>query len=182
MKNPTVLAHENFPDPHHGAYSRTIFGFWLYLMSDFVLFGALFATYAVLMESTFGGPCSRDLFRPDFALVQSLVLLTGSLMAGLGGAAAHRKHKNHTLLFFALTFLMGAIFMGMELSEFSRLLHDGHSWDKSAFLSMYFTVIGTFAVHVLLGLAWIPILLVPVWREGISHVSVRRLSCLRMFW
>lgn len=182
MKQVVASAHESYPDPHHDTYSRTIFGFWVYLMTDFVLFGAIFATYAVLKDSTFGGPAAKDLFYLPFTLIQTLVLLLGSLTAGLGGASAHRKNKKATLLFFSLTFLIGAIFMGMMLAEFSHLHRAGHGWNQSAFLSAYFTLVGTLGVHVLFGLVWILVLLVPVWREGISHVSLRRLTCLRMFW
>jgi cytochrome o ubiquinol oxidase subunit III len=182
MKTPTTPVHETYPDPHHNPYSRTVFGFWLYLMSDFILFGALFAAYAVLRNATFGGPTGKELFQPTFTLVQTLILLTCSLTVGLAGASAHRKHKFWTIALFGLTFLLGTVFIGMELTEFSRLLNAGHGWDKSAFLSMYFTIIGTHAVHVMFGLLWILILLVPVWQEGISHVSIRRLTCLKMFW
>ncbi len=182
MKNPETLPHEHFPDSHHNPYARTVFGFWLYLMSDLILFGALFAAYAVLSHSTFGGPSGRELFRLSFTHIQTLVLLTSSLTAGLAGAAAHRGNKKATISLFGLTFLLGVVFMWMEFSEFSNLVGAGHGWNKSAFLSAYFTVVGTHGLHVLFGLLWIPVLLIPVWREGISHVSVRRLTCLRMFW
>lgn len=182
MKNPGTMTHESYPDPYHDAYSRTIFGFWLYLMSDFILFGALFATYAVLKSSTFGGPSGRDLFHPTFALIQALFLLLASLTAGLGGASAHRQNKNSTIALFGISFLAGVAFMWMEFNEFSRFISAGHGWDQSAFLSIFFTIIGTHGVHVIFGLLWSIVLLVPVWREGVSRVSVRRLSCLRMFW
>ena len=182
MKPPTASVHETYPDPHHDPYSRTIFGFWLYLLSDFILFGALFAAYIVLKNATFGGPSTKELFLPSFTLVQTLILLTCSLTAGLAGASAHRKHKFWTIALFGLTFLLGSIFVGMELAEFSRFLSLGHSWHKSAFLSMYFTIIGTHGLHVIFGLLWTLVLLVPVYLEGVSHVSIRRLSCLKMFW
>lgn len=174
--------HEVYPDPHHHPYGRTVFGFWLFLMSDFVLFGALFAAYVVLMRSTFGGPTPKELFDPSYTLFQTLILLTCSLTAGLAGASVHRKHKFWTIFLYGLTFLFGAIFLGMQLGEFSRFVQAGHGWDQSAFLSMYFTVVGTHALHVAFGLLWTIVLLLPVWREGITHVSVRRLTCLRMFW
>ncbi len=173
---------EKSPDPYHDAYSRTVFGFWLYLMSDFVLFGALFATYAVLSQSTFGWSSGRELFQTPFNLTQTLILLFTSFTAGLGGTSAHRKHTNYTILYFGITFVLGAIFIGMELYEFSRLIGMGSTWDRSAFLSAYFTVVGTHAVHIIFALIWIPVLLIPVIREGITPVSIRRLTCLRMFW
>jgi len=177
-----MMTHENYPDPHHDTYSRTIFGFWVYLMSDFILFGALFATYIVLQDSTFAGPTAHDLFHLPFTFFQTLVLLFSTLTAGLAGAAAHRKDKNKTLLLFSITFLLGLLFFGMQLHEFSQFLAAGHSWQKSAFLSAYFTLVGTHTLHILFGLLWIPVLLLPVYREGVSHVSIRRLTCMRMFW
>ena len=178
MKN-----HESYPDTHRDNYSRTTFGFWIYIMSDFILFGALFAAYIVLMDSTFGGPSAKELFHLPFTFVQTCTLLVCATTAGLGGASAHRKHKNRTMLFFAITFLLGCLFMGMEFSDFSRLANAGNGWDQSAFLSAYFTIIATHGLHVLFGLLWTIVLLIPVWRErDISHASLRRLTCLRMFW
>jgi cytochrome o ubiquinol oxidase subunit 3 len=182
MKHPVADGHEQYPDPHHGPYSRTILGFWVYLMSDFVLFGALFAVYAVLSANSFGGPTPKELFSLPFAFVQSLILLSCSLTSGLAAASAHRKERNPTLLFFGITFLLGACFFGMVLADFSQLIQSGSSWRRSGFLSSYFTLIGTHGVHVLFGLLWIPILLLPVWKEGIEHATLRRLNCLRLFW
>ncbi len=182
MKQPETVIHEQYPDAFHNNYSRTLFGFWLYLMSDFILFGALFATYAVLRQSTFGGPSGHDLFQTPFSLVQALILLTASFIAGLAGAAAHRKVKSHTLLLFGATFVLGCVFFAMELIEYSRIIQAGHTWDKSAFLSAYFTITGTHMAHVIFALIWTLVLLYPVWKEGIDHVSIRRLTCLRMFW
>src|SRR5665213_731751 len=108
MKNPATT-HESFPDTHHDPYSRTIFGFWLYLMSDLILFGALFAVYIVSKDSTFGGPAAKDLFRPSFTLIQTLVLLVSSLTAGLAGAAAHRRRAKETIILFGVTFLLGIV-------------------------------------------------------------------------
>ncbi len=183
MKKSVPVAHESYPDTHHDNYSRTTFGFWLYIMSDFILFGALFAAYIVLSKSTFGGPAAKTLFKLPYNFLQTCIFLVSALTAGLGGASAHRKDKNKTLLFFAATFLLGVIFIGMQFNEFHRFSSGGNGWDQSAFLSAYFTLVGTHSIHVLFGLLWIIVLLLPVWNEtGISHVSVRRLTCLRMFW
>jgi cytochrome o ubiquinol oxidase subunit 3 len=179
---PSVAGHEIFPDAHHDPYSRTILGFWLFLMSDFVMFGSFFATFAVLSHSTFGGPSAKDLFSPHYAFLQALLLLTCSFTVGLAGAAAHRKNKKETLVLFGLTFLLGLGFLIMMVSEFSRLLSAGHGWEKSAFLSAYYTIVGTFAAHVLFGLLWIIVLIIPVLRQGDTYVSIRRLTTLRMFW
>ena len=169
-------------DAHEETYSKTVFGFWVYLLTDFVLFGTLFATYVVLRSGTYGGPSPKDLFNLPYTLIQTLILLISSFTSGLAGAMAHKGSKNWTVILFGITFLLGIIFMGMEWGEFSRFIGAGASWKRSAFLSAYFTLIGTHGVHMLFGLLWILVFIVPVVREGLTPVSVRRLTCLRMFW
>ena len=100
------IEHENHLDTHHDPYSKTIFGFWLYLITDFLLFATLFAVYAVLKKSTFGGPTPKELFNLEFVTLESLVLLCTSFTAGLAGVYAHRRNKAATTLFFILTFVM----------------------------------------------------------------------------
>jgi len=174
--------HEEYPDTHHDTYSKTIFGFWLYLLTDFILFGTIFAAYAVLSTHTFGGPSAKDLFSRSFALLQALIMLAASFTSGLGGAYCHREDKNKTLLYFFITFLLGAAFLWLQMGEFHRVLSLGHSWKDSAFLSVYFSLLGTFSIHVILGLLWIPLLLFPFWRQGVNSVTLRRITCLRIFW
>ena len=135
MNQAALNIHENYPDPHHDVYSKTIFGFWIYLLTDFVLFGVLFATYAVLQDSTFQGPTAKDLFHPSYNLVQTLILLLSSLTVAFGGAFAHRRKKEMTIFFFALTFILGLVFVIMQFKEFSHILQLGYSWRTSAFLS-----------------------------------------------
>jgi cytochrome o ubiquinol oxidase subunit III len=179
----THPAHESYPDPHHDAYSRTVFGFWLYILTDFMLFAALFATYAVLSKSTFGGPTARELFNLSFVFVQTLILLMCSLSSGLASAAAHRKEKQWASLYFGITFLLGIVFLCMEMTDFHRLSVAGNGWNQSAFLSAYFTLLGTHVIHIIIAILWIPILLILLWREeGVSLTSMRRFACLKMFW
>lgn len=170
------------PDPYNDDYSKTVFGFWVYILTDFILFGVFFATYAVLRKNTFGGPSGQELFHLPFNLAQSLILLTGSFFAGIGGASAHRKNPKTTILYFSLTFLLGVAFVCMVFSEFSRLVHMGSSWRESAFLSMYFTLVGVHSIHVLFGLLWTFIFLSIVFRDGLIPKMIKRLTCLRMFW
>ena len=180
MSDPT--SHESFPDTHHDIYTKTTFGFWLYLLTDFILFAAFFATYAVLYKGIYGGPSGSELFDLPIALLQTFILLTASFTCGLAGACAHRKQVNKTVLFFGITFLLGLVFVGMECAEFARFIREGNSWEKSAFLSAFFTLVGTHGLHMLFAMAWTIVLLVPVLREGLNSVSIRRLTCLRMFW
>lgn len=182
MKHSKEMPHEGYPDIHHDIYSKTIFGFWLYLLTDFILFGTLFAVYAVLKNNVFGGPSGQDLFILPFTLVQTLIMMTASFTSGVAGAYCHRENKNMTILYFLITFLLGLAFLGMQMHEFHRILALGHSWKGSAFLSAYFSILGTFGIHIIFGLLWIPILLFSIWKEGINLVSLRRVTCLRMFW
>lgn len=163
-------------------YSKTVFGFWIYLLTDFVLFATILSVYFVLRNSTFGGPSAQDLLPLSYTFIQTIVLLTCSLTSGLAGVAAHRKNKNATLALFGATFLIGFIFMWMEFSGFHFLIENGNGWQRSGFLSAYFTLLGTHALHVVFALLWILVLLPPVWRNGITTNSLQRLTCLRMFW
>lgn len=182
MKHPATLAHESYPDTHQDVYSKTVFGFWVYLLTDFMMFATLFAAYIVLQNSTYGGPSGKELFDLPLILVQTLILLTCSLTSGLAGAMAHRNRKQGVTVLLSLTFLLGMAFLGIELADFKRLMISGNSWERSAFLSAYFTLIGTHGLHMVFALLWIPVLLWPVWCEGLTTVSVRRLTCLRIFW
>ena len=173
---------ENYPDTHHDVYSKTVFGFWLYLLTDFVLFGVLFAVYIVLKNSTFGGPSAQELFNLPLRFGQTLILLTSSYMIALGGAFAHRNDRKKTVVFFCLAFLLGLAFMVMMQNEFSVLTNAGNDMAQSAFLSAFFTLVGTFAIHMLFALLWVIVLIVPVCYKGLNAVCIKRLTCLRMFW
>src|SRR5260221_14219481 len=131
---PEPFPDKHFPDPHQDTFSKTVIGFWVYLMSDCVLFGTLFATYAVLHNNTFGGPSSRDLFSLETSFGETMILLFSSVACGLGMLASVRNQKNHVLAWFILAFVLGASFIALELHEFSQLVQDGHSWKRSAFL------------------------------------------------
>lgn len=156
------MDHEQFPDTHHDPYSNTIFGFWLYLLTDFILFGSLFAVYVVLKGSVFGGPSAQDLFSRSFALVQAILMTFASFSCGVAGAYAHRENKKLTLVYFLIAVLLGLAFLGMQVHEFHRVLALGHSWKNSAFLSAYFSLVGTFGIHVIFALLWTPVVLFPI--------------------
>lgn len=166
----------------HEVYSKTVLGFWIYLLTDFVMFACLFATYIVLKEGTYGGPAARDLFHASSALPRTLLLLAAALTSGLGGICAHRQKKNQTLLYFSLTCVLGALFVGMQYAEFQALLDQGASWKNSGFLSSFFTLVGTHFVHVLFALLWTIVFLVPVALYGLDAICIKRLTCLRLFW
>lgn len=151
-------------------------------MSDCLLFAALFATYAVLRNSTFGGPTEQALFSLPFVLLETMVLLTSSFTSGLAMLAMHRKQKNATLAWLGVTFALGVTFLTLEFSEFSKFLAQGASWQTSGFLSAYFTLIGTHGLHILVGLLWMAVLGIQTWRSGITESQSRRLTLLSLFW
>lgn len=164
------------------AGSKTLFGFWVYLMTDCILFATLFATYAVLQGNTFGGPNASELFSLPFVLAETLILLTSSFTAGLAMLAAHRGAKNQVLGWFGVTFVLGAAFLAMEFSEFRHLVHEGNSWQRSGFLSAFFTLVGTHGLHIATGLLWMGVLMTQVVRRGLTTHVTRRLTMLGLFW
>lgn len=169
-------------EKHPQVESKVTFGFWVYLMSDCVLFASLFATYAVLRGNTFGGPGGRELFDLPFVLTETIILLTSSFTVGLGLLMARAGIKKATLGLFGVTFLLGAAFLGLELYEFSQLVSEGNSWQRSGFLTAFFTLVGTHGAHITTGLLWMAVLLVKVFRQGLTITNVKRLTLLAMFW
>lgn len=158
------------------------FGFWLYLMSDCLLFGALFATYAVLHGNTFGGISAEKLFSLPYAFTETLILLTSSFTCGLAVLAAHRNKPKLVTAALVVTLLLGLTFLGMELSEFHSFITAGHGWQQSAFLSSFFTLVGTHGLHVAAAVLWMILFLVHMWRTGLSGKNIRRLTMLSLFW
>lgn len=164
------------------ADGKTVFGFWLYLMTDCVLFASLFATYAVLRSSTFGGPGGEALFSPNFALAETLILLTSSFTCGLGILAARRGQVRQVLILLGMTFALGLAFLGLEIHEFSHLYAEGDSWRRSGFLSAFFTLVGTHGLHITTGLLWMGVMLPRVRNGGLGRTNLRQLTMLSMFW
>jgi cytochrome o ubiquinol oxidase subunit 3 len=158
------------------------FGFWLYLMSDVLLFGALFAAYAVLHGNTFGGPSAANLFSLPYAFVETLLLLTSSFVCGLAVLAAYRNRPKLAAAALVLTLALGLSFLGMEVFEFHSFVAAGHGWQQSAFLSSFFTLVGTHGLHVAAAALWMLLLLVHLWRTGLSGKNLRRLTLLSLFW
>lgn len=161
---------------------KTYLGFWVYLLTDLMMFGALFSVYLVLEHQTFGGPSTEDLLEPSYGFFLSVLLLLSSLMIGLADQAASQGKAKKARGLFLLTFAIGAAFFAFEMQELFRLVEEGHTWDQSAFLSALFTLIGTHAIHIFFGLLWILFFLGLTHRFGMGEVMQRRFGCLRMFW
>lgn len=175
---------ENNKLSHHEveANERAMFGFWIYLMTDLLMFAILFAVYAVLHKSTFGGESGSELFSRPLALVETLLLLTSSFTCGIGMIAARNGNKLRTLIWFGATFILGAVFLALELDEFATLIHEGHTLGINAFLSSFFVLVGTHGIHIISGLLWIAITLGYVVKRGLNPPLVRKLAMLSLFW
>lgn len=164
------------------ATEKTVFGFWVYLMTDCVLFASLFAVYAVLRHNTYGGPNGQDLFKLPYVLVETFALLTSSFTCGLAMLAAQRNARKEVLFWLGVTFLLGLTFLALELNEFHHLVQDGNSWRRSGFLSSYFTLVGTHGLHITFGLIWMGIMGWFTWTKGLTASIRKRLTLLSLFW
>ncbi|CAN7556505.1 cytochrome o ubiquinol oxidase subunit III [Acidovorax sp. LjRoot118] len=170
------LAHE--PHPENG----TALGFWLYLMSDCLIFAALFATYGVLGRSYAAGPTGAQLFDLPLVALNTAFLLLSSITFGFAMLQKQQNKVGGTLAWLAITGLFGLCFLGLELYEFHHLIHQGAGPQRSAFLSAFFTLVGTHGLHVTFGLVWLVVLMVQIKKHGLIHENKRRLMCLSMFW
>ncbi len=162
--------------------TKTVFGFWIYLLTDFILFATIFSAYFVLRNSLYGGPSAKELLPLPFTFVQQVLLLACSLFASLGFDAAQMKDRKSTFRYFGITFVLGLIFTGMLFTGFSGLIANGFGWQKSAFLSAYFTLTGTFAAHMIFALCWTVIFMHLVFLRGFTDKMLQRIECLKMFW
>lgn len=165
---------------HHS--DKALFGFWIYLMTDLIMFAALFACYAVLHGNTFGGPSGSEIFSMPLVLSETLILLTSSFTCGLAILAGRKGNKTQTIAWFVMTFLLGISFLSLELNEFAHLIADGNSWQRSAFLSSFFTLVGTHGLHISVGLFWMGICIIQLIRKGISDRLLQKLTLLSLFW
>jgi cytochrome o ubiquinol oxidase subunit 3 len=169
-----------------GTYSDTLaiqtFGFWIYLMSDLIIFATLFATFAVLGHNFANGPTGKELFDLPYLLGETLFLLFSSVTYGLVMLAVHDGKKKWVLIGLAVTFLLGLGFVSMEINEFHGLIAAGFGPDRSAFLSSFFTLVGTHGTHVTFGLIWMAVMIGQVAVKGLTSPVQSRLMRLSMFW
>lgn len=189
---PTVTAVDAGPDPtfhlveqeahDHGTGSPTALGFWIYLMSDALLFATIFATFGVLSTSYAGGPAPRDIFNLPLVALNTALLLVSSLTFGLAMLAAEARAIGRTQAWLIITALLGAAFVGVEIYEFAELIAEGATPQRSGFLSAFFALVGTHGAHVTVGIVWIMVMLVQVRQRGLIIENRRRLLCLSMFW
>lgn len=158
------------------------YGFWIFILSDIVMFSGLFAAYAVLSGNTAGGPTGAELFNLRNVFIETLCLLLSSYTCGLGALFAEWRQPGRFLIFAALTFGLGAAFLFIEFSEFANMVSEGAGPSVSAFLSAFFTLVGTHGIHVSIGLIWLIYLVAQVVVKGLRPAVLRRLLCFSLFW
>lgn len=169
-------------EPRHAEGHSTPLGFWIYLMSDCLIFSTLFATYAVLGDRYGGGPGPKELFELPLVAVNTAMLLMSSITYGFAMLAMHQNDQGGVMKWLAVTAGFGLCFLGIELYEFTHLIAEGASPWRSAFLSAFFTLVGTHGLHVTFGLIWMATLVLQVRKHGLIGANRRRLECLSMFW
>jgi cytochrome o ubiquinol oxidase subunit 3 len=158
------------------------FGFWLFLLSDIILFAALFATYSVLSGSTANGPTAAELFDKKHVFLETMCLLASSVTCGFGSLAVQRTDARAMYFWMGLTFLLGATFLTLEVREFAGMVAAGAGPSHSAFLSAFFTLVGTHGLHVSMGLVWLLIMLLQVTTLGFQPMVGRRFFAFGLFW
>ncbi|SFH62494.1 cytochrome o ubiquinol oxidase subunit 3 [Collimonas sp. OK307] len=179
--NSRSLSERFFVREHHPE-NGTLLGFWLYLMSDCLIFACLFATYAVIGRNYAGGPTGAELFDLPLVAVNTAFLLLSSITYGFAMLEMQRKRQGATLAWLAVTGILGACFIALELYEFAHLIHEGAGPQRSGFLTSFFALVATHGLHVTFGIVWLITLMFQVKRHGLTPENGRRLMCLSMFW
>jgi cytochrome o ubiquinol oxidase subunit III len=170
---------------HRGPESKSIvvpYGFWLFVLSDMVLFSALFASYGTLVHATDGGPTTNQLFDRNLVAIETIALLLSSFVCGLAMIAAKRANMLWTQVWLVVTGLFGLVFLSIELFEFAKMISEGAGPQRSAFLSSFFTLVGCHGAHVTAGLLWLGTMMAQIWAKGFQQHILRRLLCFSIFW
>jgi cytochrome o ubiquinol oxidase subunit III len=158
------------------------YGFWIFLLSDIVMFSALFAAYAVLVRATADGPMGAELFNQTSVAIETACLLASSYTCGLMSLAVNSRRRDTTYLFAVVTFVLGAVFLTLEIREFAGMIAIGATPQRSAFLSAFFTLVGCHGLHVTAGLIWLAVMMAQVAVKGFRATVERRLLCFALFW
>lgn len=172
----------SLPDAHQDTFSKNVLGFWIYLMTDCLIFTTLFIAYAVFKDHTFGGPTSQELYSLTGAFAETMVLLFSSVTCGFAVLAAVKGQRERIIPWLVVTFLLGASFVAMELTEFTQMVQEGHSWRVSAYLTAFFSLVATHGFHVSVGLLWMVVMMAQVFWQGITVNTFRRLVIFSLFW
>lgn len=159
-----------------------VFGFWIYLMTDLIVFAALFASYIVLRQGIFGGPTANEIFDMNTALNETLILLASSFTCAMAMLAIHKKQKKSAILWFAITFALGVAFLVIEIDEFAQFIKEGHGPSHSAFLSSFFALVGTHGTHITIGLLWMGVEIIRILFRQLSEQNISRIFRMALFW
>ncbi|MGE7207102.1 cytochrome o ubiquinol oxidase subunit III [Sphingomonas sp. NPDC019816] len=182
--DPNKLGRGSEPNPDGPAPKRVVvsYGFWIFLLSDFILFACFFAAYAVLKDATAGGPSGKDVFELPLVKAETALLLLSSFACGLAGIATLARDMRWFQIAMAATGLLGAGFLALEAYEFLHLIGEGHGPARSAFLSAFFALVGCHGLHVTLGLLWLTTMMAQAWAKGFREDILRRILCFSLFW
>ena len=183
-QNDTLEQHDHSHEDHdhHDYEGDTLLGFWIYIMSDCILFASLFAVYAVLNGNFFDAPTPKDLFELKFVAGETALLLFSSFTFGMAMLYAHKNQLKGLFTWLGITFFLGAAFLGMELYEFYHFTHEGAGPTASGYWSAFYALVGTHGLHVLAGLLWMIVLSIHILRDGLTVTNSCRLACLSLFW
>jgi len=166
----------------HNQENTKIFGFWIYLMTDLIIFAVLFAAFIVHRTSTFGGPTGKELFEMPSVLAETVILLTSSFTCALAMGSVHKGKRNWAMFWFLMTFALGVSFLVLELKEFAHFVSIGASWKRSAFLSSFFTLVGTHGLHITVGLLWMAVMMLRLYIRPLVDSSISRMHRMALFW
>lgn len=159
-----------------------VVGFWLFLITDVILFSTLFGTYAVLRDHFNGGPTGAELFEAPGYISETFILLTSSFTSGVATLAMHKGNRNGLIFWLVITAILGVMFIGLEINEFSKMVKEGATISTSAFLSSFFTLVGTHGAHVSVGLVWMIAIMFQLARYGLTDVMQRKVTVISLYW
>lgn len=177
-----ALDHQAEHAGHHDVNDLKSFGFWVYIMTDCILFGTIFSAFLVLSTNYAGGVTGADVFVLKDVLIETFCLLFSSITYGFAMVCMHQNKQKLVQFWLAITFVLGVAFLYFELNEFHHLILEGHDWSKSAFLSAFFTLVSTHGLHVTFGLLWMLVMMFQVGKRGLDSNTRMRLSLLSVFW
>lgn len=167
---------------HHDLESLKQFGFWLFMITDVILFSTLFATFIVLRDNTAGGPIGADLIEMNGIIISTFILLTSSFTSGLALLSMNKGDKKGLILWLAVSALLGLSFIYLEVNEFIHLVHEGAAISTSAFWSAFYTLVGTHGLHVSVGIVWMTAIIIQIAKRGITPVTKRKVNIISLYW
>lgn len=183
MAQAATHGHDHHHDHgHHDPQELKLLGFWIFLITDVVLFGTLFATYVVLHHNTAGGPTASEIFEMPGVIAETFILLTSSFTSGLAVLAMNQGKVKQLIAWLAVTWVLGAAFIFLEVDEFIKMVHEGFNYGTSAFATSFFTLVGTHGLHVSMGLGWMLLIMIQLGRKGITDVTRGKVNVLSLYW